>query len=98
MIIAIIIGVWFFRLAKEAELNKALWAAVGVLSFILGQFVLAFILALFMPELFDGMGAEIIVGIIGGAIGVGVSYYILQNAIKSAPKKMSKSELIDDEL
>lgn len=97
MIIAIIIGIWFFRLAKEAELNKGLWAAIGVLSFILGQFVLAFILALIVPELFDGMGVEIVVGIIGGALGVGVAYYILHNAIKAAPKKMSKSELIDDD-
>ena len=97
MIIAIIIGFWFFRLAKEAGLSKGLWAAIGVLSFILGQFFLAFLLLLIVPELFDGLGGELIIGIIGGAIGVGVSYYVLQNTIKNKPSRSSDSELIDNE-
>lgn len=97
MIIAIFIGIWFFRLAKEAELNKGIWAAIGVVSFILGQFLLAFVLALVAPELFDGLGTEIVIGIVGGALGVGISYYVLQNTIKNKPTRTSDSDLIDSD-
>ncbi len=97
MILAIVIGVWFFKLAKYAGLNKGLWAAIGVLAFILGQFFLTYILALIVPQIFDGMMVEMLVGIAGGVLGVVISYIALQNAIKNKPKRSEDSGLIDNE-
>lgn len=97
MIAAIIIGVWFYRLADTNKLNKVLWPIVGIVSFILGQFIAGMVIGLTSPSSINDQGTLIIGGLIGGALGTLVAYLIIQSQIKSQKAKTNDS-IIDEGL
>lgn len=94
MLLAILIGFWFNRLAKENNANQTTWVIVGIVSFLAGQFILALALGLINYNLIESRGASIIIGIIGGLIGVFVAKYFLEKNVKNKPTD-DKDDILD---
>lgn len=97
MIAAIIIDVWFYRLADTNNLNKVLWPIVGIVSFILGQFLAGMVVGLTSPSSINDQGVLIVAGLIGGALGTVIAYLIIQGEIKKQKAKTNDS-IIDEGL
>ena len=97
MIVAILIAVWFYRLADSKNLNKFLWAAIGGLSFVIAQLILGVAIALLFPKTLENFVLQILVGILSGAAGVWIAYIAL-NKTAGNPNNSTKnnSDLIDD--
>lgn len=94
MLIAILIGFWFNRLAKENNANQTVWVILGIVSYLAGQFALALIIGLIDVSLLDNIGASFVIGIVGGLIGVFVAKYFLEKSVKNNPKD-AEDDIID---
>jgi len=98
MIIILVIGFLFYRMANEAGMNKFLWPALGIIAYFVAQFVVGFIVAIINPELITSTMSQIILGLASGIIGVSVIYLVFQNAKKNQGNKPNDSNLIDTDL
>jgi hypothetical protein len=98
MILAILFGIWFYRIAKKHNLLAGLWAAVGALSYVVGQLLVAAVMLANDPGMTDEMQL-LIPGIIGGLLGTAIAYGILMQAAKTKGKNNSGNDnLLDDKM
>lgn len=94
MLIAILIGFWFNRLAKENNANQAFWVILGIVSYLAGQFALALVIGLIDVNLLDNVGASLLIGIVGGLIGVFIAKYLLEKNVKNKPVE-NEDDILD---
>jgi hypothetical protein len=97
MILAILFGVWFYRIAKKHNLLVGLWAAVGALSYVVGQLIVAAIMLANDPGISDDMQL-LVPGVIGGLLGTAIAYGIMMQVAKNSGKKSGDDNLLDDKM
>jgi hypothetical protein len=93
------VGRAFYRLAETHKRSKWLFAILGVLTYYVTQFVFGFVVFSYMiangSVLTSGLELGItLIGILVGAAGVGLFYYLLKRAWEKNPKN-NNEELLD---
>ena len=86
MLIAILIAVGFYRSAKKRQMNAVLWAVLGLVGWIGGQFVAIFFMGLVDPNSIDlnDRTQVMIYGIVGAVIGTILVLIFFENVPQKA--------------
>ncbi len=98
MIVILIVGFWFARMAREAGMNKFLWPILGIAAYFIAQIVVGFAFGVIAPELLDSTGSQLVAGIVSGGVGVVIVYFIFQNVKKNQSNVSKETDLIDRDL
>jgi len=99
MILLIFIAMAFYKYAKKNGLNTVLWTIVAIVAHFGGQFLIAFIaIFTFLDQRDITRGTDIVLGLIGSVIGLGIAYMLMVNAAKNkTKKKIFNDNLLDDD-
>lgn len=99
MIILIIIGIAFWRMAQAKELNAILWTVIAVASYFVAQLLAGFCIGLLNPYLLDNYGVVFVIGLSSGLFGVLLVWLAMNAAAKkNAEIKTDEfSDVLDDE-
>jgi len=99
IIILIAIGSGFYKYADSHNLPyKIMWTILGPASYYIAQFLFGIVIALAMPSLLDSTGQLLIIGLVTGFAGVGITYWIMTRQNAKPKTTGHDDDILDDGL
>ncbi|MBI3135730.1 MAG: hypothetical protein HYZ14_13725 [Bacteroidetes bacterium] len=92
MVVAALIGIWFYRTSKMNGLNAILWAVLGVASYFVGKVIAGVFIGIISPEMIDETMKLTLIGLVAGIVAVLITYWLMQMA--ASKKKNEKHSLM----
>ena len=98
MILIIVVGAYFFNYAKRNNMNKILWAILGIASYFIGQVVAGAIIGLTAPDLLQEDITIMFIGVLAGGLTTYLTYLLMVKESKKKQDSSIDSDILDSDL
>jgi hypothetical protein len=88
----------FAKIAFDKNLNRYLWGSIAVGSYLLGQVLMVFFIALVNPDVLNNTASLTVCGVCGGLICVGIAYVILRRIPEKEDHISINKDLLDSKM